>query len=126
MYAFMRIYENKTMNEISALNRPTIAEVTRLHADMCYALADPKRILILYALAERSQNVTDLANQIKISQPTASRHLKILRERGLVKATRDGVNMEYRLADYRLITALDQLRSVLKDQLEHQASLFQS
>jgi ArsR family transcriptional regulator len=114
------------MNETSTLDKPTIAEVTRLHADMCYALADAKRILILYALAEESQNVTDLANQIKISQPTASRHLKILRERGLVTATRDGVNVEYRLTDYRLIEALNQLRTVLKDQLEHRASLFQS
>lgn len=122
----MRIYESITMNEMSTLNEPTVAEITRLHADMCYALADAKRILILYALAERSQNVTELANKIMISQPTASRHLKILRERGLVKATRDGVSMEYHLTDYRLIEALDQLRSVLKDQLEHRASLFQS
>ena len=126
MYALIRIYECKIMNETSTLDKPTIAEVTRLHADMCYALADAKRILILYALAEESQNVTDLANQIKISQPTASRHLKILRERGLVTATRDGVNVEYRLTDYRLIEALNQLRTVLKDQLEHRASLFQS
>lgn len=122
----MRIYESATMNETFVLTKPTISEVTRLHADLCSALADAKRILILYALAERSQNVTDLANELEISQPTASRHLKILRERGLVKATRDGVNMKYGLTDYRLITALDQLRSVLKDQLEHQASLFQS
>jgi len=114
------------MNEKAVLNKPTISEVTHLHADMCHALADPKRILILYALAEHSQNVTDLANEIKISQPTASRHLKILRERGLVRANREGVSVEYHLTDYRLIEALDQLRSVLKDQMEHRASLFQS
>lgn len=122
----MRIYESIAMNKTPVLTKPTISEVTRLHADLCYALADAKRILILYALAGRPQNVTELANELEISQPTASRNLKILRERGLVKATRDGASMEYRLTDYRLISALDQLRSVLKDQLEHQASLFQS
>jgi len=114
------------MTEQTTLTKPSLAEVTRLHADMCYALADPKRILILYALAERTQNVTELATELEISQPTASRHLKILRDRGLVQANRDGVNMEYSLTDSRLIEALDQLRSVLRDQLEHRASLFQS
>jgi len=113
------------MNEKSGLYKPTISEVTHLHADMCHAMADPRRILILYALAENSLNVTNLANEIKISQPTASRHLKILRERGLVRANRAGASVEYRLTDFRLIDALDQLRSVLKDHLELQASLFQ-
>ena len=32
-----------------------VQEITRLHADICSALADPRRILILYALAEKSQ-----------------------------------------------------------------------
>ena len=121
----MQIYESAVMNETSTFTKPTISEITRLHADLCYALADAKRILILYALADRPQKVTELANGLGLSQPTASRNLKILRERGLVKATRDGASMEYSLTDYRLITALDQLRLVLKDQLEHQASLFQ-
>lgn len=98
-------------------------EVTQLHADLCSALADPNRILLLYALAEKATNVSELANQVGISQPAASRHLKILRERGLVVAERQGPSVEYRLSDRRLIEALDTLRSVLRDRISYRASL---
>ena len=98
-------------------------EVTQLHADICSALADPRRILLLYALAEQPRNVNDLANEIGISQPATSRHLKLLRERGLVTATRDGANVAYSINDHRLIEALDLLRAVLRDRLAHSASL---
>ncbi|MCJ7700929.1 MAG: metalloregulator ArsR/SmtB family transcription factor [Anaerolineales bacterium] len=100
-------------------------EVTQLHADICSALADPRRILLLYAISSNPRNVSDLAQSIGISQPAASRHLKILRERGLVEAIRHGASVEYRLTDNRLIEALDLLRSVLRDRLAYRASLLE-
>ena len=98
-------------------------EVTRLHADVCSALADPRRILILYALYEKPRNVSDLAVEVGCSQPAASRHLNILRERGMVTAQREGQSMVYALADSRVIQALDLLRAVLADKLKNQAAL---
>jgi ArsR family transcriptional regulator len=98
-------------------------EINQLHAEICAGLADPKRILILYALAEGPRNVTDLANSLDMSQPAVSRHLKILRERGMVAAKRVGPAVEYRLGDERLIQALDLLRAVLRDNLSHDARL---
>jgi ArsR family transcriptional regulator len=100
-------------------------EVTQLHADLCSALADPRRILLLYALGESPRNVGDLADEIGISQPATSRHLKILRERGLVRAIRQGTSVEYHLSDQRLIQALDLLRNVLRDRLAYRASLIE-
>jgi ArsR family transcriptional regulator len=101
-------------------------EVNELHADICSALADAKRILILYALEEQPQTVNDLANKVNLSQPATSRHLKILRERGLVRAERQGVNIEYSLTDLRLIQALDLLREVLRERIQYRASLIES
>lgn len=98
-------------------------EVTQLHAELCSALADPRRILILYALSEAPHTVNDLAAYVNITQPAASRHLKILRERGLVRAERQGVNVEYHLIDSQLIEALDLLRGVLRNRLLRSASL---
>jgi ArsR family transcriptional regulator len=98
-------------------------EINHLHAEICAGLADPKRILILYALAEGPRNVSELAESISASQPMVSRHLKILRERGMVIATRQGPAVQYRLGDERLIQALDLLRSVLRDNLTHRAQL---
>jgi ArsR family transcriptional regulator len=107
------------MPETSSLSQ----EIHELHADICSALADPSRILLLYALRERPSTVKDLANQLSISQPAASRHLKVLRERALVRATRQGASVEYSLNDPRLIDALDLLRGVLRDNLSRRADL---
>jgi ArsR family transcriptional regulator len=101
-------------------------EVTQLHADICSALADPNRILLLYALSEKPHNVSDLADEVGTNQPTTSRHLKILRDAGLVISERQGANVEYRLTDMRLIEALNLLRLVLRDRLSYRASLVES
>ena len=103
-----------------------IEEVNQLHSQLCAGLADAKRILILYALAEKSLNVSELAEYLGLPQPTASRHLKMLRERSLVTAHREGTSVYYELTDTRVIDALDILRAVLADQLESQADLARS
>jgi len=103
---------------------PTLAqEVSRLEADFCSALSDPTRLLILYALAERPHNVSELAKALGISQPTLSRHLKILRERGLVSTAREGTTVTYYLGDRRLIEALDLLRAVMRARLARHLGL---
>ncbi len=59
-------------------NTPSLQEeVTRLHADICSALADPRRILILYALNEKTRNVSDLADELGMSQPAGFAPLEI-------------------------------------------------
>lgn len=100
-------------------------EVSQLEADLCFALADPTRILLLYALDEKPRNVTELTNELGITQPTTSRHLKILRERGLVRFERQGTTITYQLSDRRLIEALDLLRSVLRDRINYRANLIE-
>jgi ArsR family transcriptional regulator len=100
-------------------------EISELEADFCSALSDPTRLLILYALAEGPHNVTELANELEVIQPTASRHLKILRERGLVYTVRQGTTVTYHLTDPRLIQALDLLRTVMRDRFAHRAGLME-
>ena len=107
------------------ISLPPISEISQLEASLCFALADPIRILMLYALDERPRNVTELSSLLTLSPPSTSRHLKVLRERGLVAADRQGVSIIYRLTDRRLIQALDLLRSVLHDQIAHHVSLLE-
>lgn len=98
-------------------------EADQLHAGLWAALADPRRILALYTLAKHPRTVNELATDLDIPQSSASRHLKALRERGLVRAVRHGVSIEYQLADPRVIEALDLLRAILRKRLTHQAQL---
>lgn len=93
-------------------------QVHQLHAEICQALSDPNRILILYELRDGARNVGELAEGLGMTQPTVSRHLKVLRDRRMVAATRDGTSMYYHLADQRIIQALNLLREVLAGILE--------
>ena len=102
------------------------AEITQLHAEICGGLADPNRILILYALSQGSRNVTDLCNELNMTQPSASRHLKVLRERGMVTTERRGTVIIYSLGDVRLVEALDLLRAAMRDILAKRAVLVEA
>ena len=101
-------------------------EIDLLHKRICYALADPKRILILYVLSEGSLRVGELVQALDLPQSTVSRHLRVLRERGLVQTERRGTAIHYTLADPRIIEALDVLRAILATQLAASADLAQS
>jgi DNA-binding transcriptional ArsR family regulator len=108
------------------MDKPNLAEeVNMLHAELCSALADPTRIMLIYALSEQSCNVSELATRLSISQPAASRHLKVLHDRGLVRRMRTGANVVYSLTDMRLVSALDLLREILRDRIAYGASIME-
>lgn len=121
VYSYVHILDKKAMT-----NPQLTQEVSQLHADICSALADPNRILMIYALVERPRSVNDLAEELGISQPATSRNLKVLRERGLVYTIRQGTTLEYHLTDMRLVEALNMLRLVLRDRLTYRANLMES
>mgnify|MGYP001821509305 CR=1 FL=1 len=67
------------------------------------ALADPTRLRIVHALVENDKlNVTGLADFAGLSVSAVSHQLRILRDRGLVRAQRDGRMVHYSLADDHL------------------------
>lgn len=105
------------------MDRNLLNEVNQLHAHVCGALADPKRIAMLYVLNEEARSVNELGDILEMPQATVSRNLKILRERGMVEARRQGPNVYYSIADRRIIKALDLLRQVLADDLAKQRAL---
>jgi DNA-binding transcriptional ArsR family regulator len=61
------------------------------------ALGDPTRLRLLRLLREGERTVGDLVGALGVPQPKVSRHLKVLREVGLVHADRDGRNVRCRL-----------------------------
>ncbi len=100
-----------------------VKELHLLHEQVCDALGSPVRLMIFYALSSGARYVTDLAEELELPQSTVSRHLRVLRERGLVTAQREGPAVYYALADERVMQALDLMRSVLRDRLQRQAEI---
>jgi DNA-binding transcriptional ArsR family regulator len=60
-------------------------------------LAEPSRRAILNLLASSEQTVGDIEEQLDLSQPSVSKHLRVLREAGFVEATVDAQRRLYRL-----------------------------
>jgi ArsR family transcriptional regulator len=89
-------------------------ELSLLHENICKTLADPNRIQILYALSGTPLHVSAIAELMNTPQSTVSRHLSLLRQRGLVRAERDGANVLYSLAVPEMVEIIDSMRGILR------------
>ena len=65
--------------------------------DAFNAVAEPQRRRILTLLKGRERSVNDLAGALRVSQPRVSKHLRVLREVGLVSVREAGKQRLYRL-----------------------------
>ena len=59
-------------------------------------IAEPNRRAILSLLASSQQSVGEIERQLRMAQPTVSKHLRVLRDVGLVRSRRKGRLMLYR------------------------------
>lgn len=98
-------------------------ELEELTAGVCRALSDPKRLMILYALADHPLAVGELAELLEVSASNVSQHLGLLRDRGLVDAEREANRVIYTLRDRRVIEAIDTLRAVMSDELDRRRAI---
>ena len=73
--------------------------IYELQADVLKTLANPRRLEILHRLADGPCEVGRLAAELGMSQPNVSQHLALMRNAGVVIATREGREVHYRLSD---------------------------
>ena len=102
------------------MDRETSLEIHALHARLCKAIADPKRLLIINELRDGPMTVGDLAESLQISQSNTSQHLAVLRQAGVVSTRRDGINVYYKLRSERISDACAITRQILLDRLQDQ------
>ncbi len=97
------------------MERAVVREMYDLHARLCKAIADPKRLLILDALRHGARAVGDIAEELGLSQPNTSQHLAILRERNVVTTSRAGNTIYYSLTSLKVLVAVDLLREFMAE-----------
>jgi len=66
------------------------------NSDAFNAVAEPRRREILLYLADEERAVGKIVEDLDLAQPSVSKHLRVLRDTGLVKARREGRHMIYR------------------------------
>jgi DNA-binding transcriptional ArsR family regulator len=77
--------------------------------DQWTALGDPTRRAIFARLAERPRAVGELANELPVSRPAVSQHLKVLKRARLVSDRANGTRRVYRVDTEGLGALRDQL-----------------
>jgi DNA-binding transcriptional ArsR family regulator len=84
-------------------------------------IAEPNRRRILDLLRDRERPVGDLVRQLSISQPAVSKHLRVLRDAGLVEVRTDAQRRLYRVRPEPLRDIVDWLepyRAMWSDRLD--------
>ncbi len=105
------------------MDRETALEIHELHARICKAIADPKRLLIINELRDGPMTVGELSEALEISQSNCSQHLAILRDRGVVTAERAGTSVSYSLRSKKVLQAVDLLREFMAEDLGTRSKL---
>ncbi|MEM1557078.1 MAG: metalloregulator ArsR/SmtB family transcription factor [Thermoproteota archaeon] len=82
------------------------------------ALSDPARLEIMELLKEGGKYVSDIVKRTGVVQPAVSRHLKILKECGMVEESKVGNRRLYKVTDVRIFKVINSLDSNLIDSLK--------
>jgi DNA-binding transcriptional ArsR family regulator len=90
-------------------------------ADVFNAIAESRRRDILVFLAGSERAVGDIVDELGLGQPSVSKHLKVLRDVGLVDVRRDGRQMFYR-TNAEAIRPLHEWTSTFERFWRHQLS----
>lgn len=122
----MARYDRGVANQTRRMGAGLRAELEDLTDGVCKALNDPKRLAILYVLADAPHSVNQLCEELGAAQSNVSQHLAILRDRGMVDAERTGNRVIYSLRDRRVVEAIDLLRCVMTDELQRRHDLRQA
>jgi DNA-binding transcriptional ArsR family regulator len=90
-------------------------------SDAFNAVAEPRRREILNYLALEEQSVGDIVERLGLEQPSVSKHLRVLRDVGLVQVRRDGRRMLYRV-NHEAIRPLHEWTKTFERFWHHQLS----
>jgi DNA-binding transcriptional ArsR family regulator len=81
------------------------------------SLSDENRLRILLCVNDGKKSVSSIVEELNLSQPLVSHHLKELRRALLVKVERSGPFVYYEIADSRILTILEALKELATDLL---------
>ena len=102
--------------ELIAVGSALGEDEARALAELLQALGDPTRLRILSVLGTACVPVGTIVAATGLRQPSVSHHLRVLRDRGVVRAERRGAYVYYCAASEALGSAVAAARALLEDQ----------
>jgi DNA-binding transcriptional ArsR family regulator len=85
----------------------------RFKSTVFHALSDPIRLEIIAYLRDGEKCVCEIVPHLNLIQPLVSRHLKILKDAGMVRCRKDGTKRMYSIVDGKIYNVLDALTTDL-------------
>ena len=83
-------------------------------------LGDANRLRILQFIGEKEVAVSEVVQEMGLSQPLVSHHLRALKERGILETRRQGPFVYYRICDSRLLEALGLFNEIASELVDDQ------
>src|SRR3989339_1453075 len=97
------------------MGNDTEEKIFHMHAEVCKSMANPTRLKILSLLREGEKSVEELRRQLKLPKANLSQHLSLLRQRRILVARREGLNVYYQCANRKMLKGCEILREVLME-----------
>jgi len=94
-------------------------EIFKLHSEFCQALANEKRLRILWLIAEQEYSVGELSKELNIPITNISQHLRILKDKGAVVERKAGQQVFYTVSNPKFIKGCKLIReSIIETHIE--------
>jgi DNA-binding transcriptional ArsR family regulator len=91
--------------------------------DFFKALSHPARLQILELLRPGERCVCEIFPELDMIQPSASRHLSIMKKEGLLQSRKDGLKVIYRVSDPRVFELIDRAAEITRQIWQEKAAL---
>jgi ArsR family transcriptional regulator len=98
----------------------------QLKSEVLKALAQPTRLKILECIRGGEKCICEIVPVINGEQSNVSRHISLMQKSHLVTTRKDGVRVMVKVSDPRIFDILDQVSTILKNQMSEQKKLIRS
>ncbi|HLE31906.1 MAG TPA: metalloregulator ArsR/SmtB family transcription factor [Bacteroidota bacterium] len=102
-----------------------LKDSAELAADVLAALGHPNRIRILEFLRAGGRCNCEMAPALGLEQSNLSRHLKILVQAGILTSWKDGLRVNFKVADQRVYRILEIAKVLAKREVERKTEVFE-
>lgn len=97
--------------------------IYEIQADLCRTMSSAPRLEIVHLLRDGPKRVSEIVEITGYPQGTISRHLAVLRNGGVLKATRQGKDIFYQIANPKIVNICDLMREVLAEETSQRSRL---
>ena len=75
-----------------------LEQLARKQTTLCKVFSSTRRVLIVWVLGDKEMAVTEIANSIGASMQSASQHLRLMKDKGILTSRKEGQAVLYRIA----------------------------